>query len=207
MNYELILDKVEHYYTGRFNTYGLTPRGVDWNSQESQYLRFKQLLKVCDSYSCFSINDYGCGYGALVDYVNSQQYQFNYFGYDISLPMIQRAKEIYRNNPRVVFCNSKSELPVSDYTVASGIFNVKQDIPPDQWQEYVLLTLTDLYKLSQSGFAFNILSKYSDADKRRPDLYYADPCFFFDYCKINFSRNVSILHDYNLYEFTVIVRK
>jgi len=41
----------------------------------------------------------------------------------------------------------------------------------------------------------------------REDLYYADPCFIFDYCKRNFSRNVALLHDYELYEFTIIVRK
>ena len=41
----------------------------------------------------------------------------------------------------------------------------------------------------------------------RPDLYYADPGLFFDDCKRRFSRNVAILHDYDLYDFTVIVRK
>ncbi|HAW53355.1 MAG TPA: SAM-dependent methyltransferase, partial [Flavobacteriales bacterium] len=47
----------------------------------------------------------------------------------------------------------------------------------------------------------------SDPDRKRPDLYYGDPCFFFDYCKRNFSRNVALLHDYNLYDFTILVRK
>jgi len=40
----------------------------------------------------------------------------------------------------------------------------------------------------------------------RPDLYYADPRLYFDYCKRNFSRHVALLHDYGLWEFTVIVR-
>ena len=31
--------------------------------------------------------------------------------------------------------------------------------------------------------------------------------FFFDFCKRNFSRNVALLHDYGLYDFTIIVRK
>ena len=38
-------------------------------------------------------------------------------------------------------------------------------------------------------------------------LYYADPCALFDYCKRNFSRNVALLHDYKIYDFTLIVRK
>ena len=39
------------------------------------------------------------------------------------------------------------------------------------------------------------------------DLYYADPCALFDHCKTKYSRNVALLHDYGLYEFTLIVRK
>ena len=35
----------------------------------------------------------------------------------------------------------------------------------------------------------------------------ADPAFFFDWCKRNFSRHVSLLHDYGLYEFTLLTRK
>ena len=41
----------------------------------------------------------------------------------------------------------------------------------------------------------------------RPDLYYADPCFLFDYCQRRYSRWVAVLHDYGLYEFTIVVRK
>jgi hypothetical protein len=29
----------------------------------------------------------------------------------------------------------------------------------------------------------------------------------FDICKRKFSRNVALLHDYGLYEFTILVRK
>ena len=67
--------------------------------------------------------------------------------------------------------------------------------------------LDRLNALSARGFAFNMLTKYSDAERMRSDLYYADPCFLFDYCKKRYARRVSLLHDYPLYEFTMIVRK
>jgi hypothetical protein len=51
-----------------------------------------------------------------------------------------------------------------------------------------------------------VLSLYSDPERRRPDLFYADPLFLFDYCKTRFSKAVALLHDYPLYEFTVLVR-
>jgi hypothetical protein len=40
----------------------------------------------------------------------------------------------------------------------------------------------------------------------RADLYYADPLFFFEHCRQRFSRRVALLHDYPLYEFTILVR-
>jgi SAM-dependent methyltransferase len=206
MNFDEITKNVGEYYTSKVIGHGATPQGVDWSSKESQSLRFEQLLKVCDHQNHLSINDYGCGYGALIDYMNSQKYQFSYFGYDISPQMLKQARETY-DSRHIVFCDRKSDLPISDYTVASGIFNVKQNVEGDEWQKYILLILDDLSNLSLRGFAFNILTKYSDAEKMRSDLYYADPCFLFDYCKTNFSKNVAILHDYNLYEFTIVVRK
>ena len=48
---------------------------------------------------------------------------------------------------------------------------------------------------------------YADAERKRPDLYYADPLALFDHCKRRYSREVALLHDYGLYEFTMIVRK
>jgi hypothetical protein len=61
--------------------------------------------------------------------------------------------------------------------------------------------------LGKRGFAFNMLTSYSDADRMRSDLHYGDPCRFFDYCKRTYSKQVALLHDYGLYEFTVLVRK
>ena len=94
-----------------------------------------------------------------------------------------------------------------DYCVASGIFNVRLDNSDDDWFDYLSDTLRALDKFSLKGFAFNCLSSYSDEDKRRDDLYYADPRDLFDHCKRRFSRNVTLLHDYGLYEFTILVRK
>jgi len=41
----------------------------------------------------------------------------------------------------------------------------------------------------------------------RDYLYYGDPCFYFDLCKRSYSRQVALMHDYGLYEFTLLVRK
>jgi SAM-dependent methyltransferase len=202
-----ILTAVERYYSGRFAQHGATARGVDWNSEASQELRFEQLLKVCDRASDrFSLNDYGCGYGALVSYLNEHGHNVRYRGFDVSASMLEHARRDFEARPGVLFVGSEGELEPADYTVASGIFNVRLDVPDEEWREYIIETLGTLARLSESGFAFNMLTSYSDADKMRPDLYYGDPCFFFDHCKRHHSRNVALLHDYGLYEFTMIVR-
>lgn len=207
MSYDRILGKVGRYYSGRLEVHGATARGVDWNSTESQQLRFVQLLKICDCRAPFSVNDYGCGYGALVDHLLESGYSFRYCGFDISSQMIAKARELHAAMSQATFVNEESSLTPADYTVASGIFNVKLQASATEWERYMLRTLEAINGLSGKGFAFNVLTKYSDPEFMRPDLHYADPLFLFDYCKAKFSRFVSLIHDYPLYEFTILVRK
>ena len=98
-------------------------------------------------------------------------------------------------------------LPKSDYAIASGIFNVRLDYPEDAWQDHVQDTLTVMDNLSLKGFSFNLLSIFSDPERRRQDLFYADPTFYFRFCMSRFSRFVTVYHDYPLYEFTIAVNK
>jgi SAM-dependent methyltransferase len=203
-----ILRKIKAYYTAKIVAHGATPGGVDWNSLESQQLRFQQLLRIVgDPEETISINDMGCGYGALVEYLRAHGYRFSYHGYDISPEMIARAREQYGQLASCHFSTTLKALSPAHYTVASGIFNVKLDIPVEEWTAYMLATIDQLAMLSTKGFAFNVLTAYADTHRRRSDLYYADPGMVFDYCQRQHSRWVALLHDYGLYEFTVLVRK
>jgi SAM-dependent methyltransferase len=207
MSYDSIRSRVQQYYEAKIQTHGPTARGVDWNSPESQQMRFGKLFNVIDRSFPFTVNDFGCGYGALADYLQKEAQPVQYFGFDISPLMIARAKELHAAANWITFVDQESELPEADYTVASGIFNVKLDTSAVEWEKYILETLGTINALSRNGFAFNVLTKYSDPEFMRPDLYYADPLFLFDYCKTNFSRFVALRHDYPLYEFTILVRK
>ena len=60
---------------------------------------------------------------------------------------------------------------------------------------------------ARRGFAFNMLTSYSDPERMRDDLYYADPCALLRLCKRELSRHVALLHDYGLWEFTIVVRQ
>lgn len=200
------LDQVKSYFEKRIQEHGASPRGSDWNSETSQTIRFDQLLKVVETQS-FSLLDYGCGYGALADYLVTKGFDVDYYGYDILESAIDTARQVHMNKPRRTFFTDRVQLPVCDYTVASGIFNFRGEQSFEDWTGYTLGILNEFNQLSKRGFSSNFLTKYSDADKMRPDLYYADPMFLFDYCKRNFSKNVALLHDYRLYDFTLIIRK
>ncbi len=203
----ILLREIADYYSKKIVEHGLTHHGVDWNSHESQYLRFEQLTKVINSDETFSINDLGCGYGALFDYLLMRYEDFKYYGCDISDDMIKAANIRNTKYSNAHFNLSAELAETADYSVASGIFNVRLSFSNDKWNEYLETTLNLLNSRSRKGFSFNCLTIYSDTDKMHDYLYYANPCVIFDFCKRNYSRDVALLHDYGLYEFTIIVRK
>lgn len=201
------LSQVADYYSGRVAQHGATANGVDWNGEASQLMRFEQLIKVITQTDSFSLNDLGCGYGALGDFLRSRYPGVSYMGCDVSAAMIAAAQARNHGNEQARFIVGCEPPEVADYGVASGIFHVRLSRTNSEWRSYLEATLDILQRTSRRGFSFNCLTTYSDAEKMRPDLYYADPRELFDYCKRRYSRHVALLHDYALYEFTILVRK
>jgi SAM-dependent methyltransferase len=201
-----LIRPVVGYYAARFDAFGPTAAGVDWNGEESQVLRFEQLLKLQTGTAAFTINDFGCGYGALAGYLQSRFPEFAYTGFDLAPAMLRHARAAYDDDERIAFVDSEVDLRRSSYTVASGVFHVRLGAG-DEWKGYALETLDRLWELSTAGMAFNLLTSYSDPELMRPDLWYANPTEIFDYCKRRYSREVALLHDYGIYEFTVLVRR
>src|SRR4051812_9276494 len=90
---------VSDYYSDKLKKFGPTPRGVDWNSEQSQVLRFDQLTKLLPhDYSGQSkILDYGCGYGALLDFLIRRYPKVYYTGFDISEEMIATCRSTFQH--------------------------------------------------------------------------------------------------------------
>ena len=198
---------VKKYFTEKLEKYGATHLGVDYNSPKSQEARFDELIKVIRTPKKYSLLDFGSGYGGMYDYMLRLGHKLTYLGYDIAESMVEKGNEIYADNENCTFTTEIKKVPILDYAIASGTFNMKLDADNESWTKIVLEGLHQMNDHASKGFSSNFLTKYSDADRMRPDLYYADPLFIFDYCKKNFSRNVALLHDYQLYDFTIIVRK
>jgi SAM-dependent methyltransferase len=206
MKSDHLLDPVKIFFTSKFEQGGARPEGIDYNSESAQIIRFEQFERLFDPQRYFSLNDYGCGYGALAEYLKQKNYKFQYHGYDIATKMIDHAIQSVPKDENWKFTSNADELCPADFTIACGVFNLKFDADPRIWIDYILDSLSSIASISKLGFGFNMLTKYSDADKMRPDLYYGDPLYFFDYCKRQFSRNVALLHDYELYDFSILVR-
>ena len=204
---DLNITEVEQYYSDRVSIYGATPLGVDWRDVDSQKTRFRELLRLIDDeHDVVRINDFGCGYGALLDTLDRKYPDCRYLGYDVSAAMIACARERYADHVHAAFTNELAEVPVAEFTLASGVFNVRLDTPAVDWERYVYESLDELVRLSKAGVAFNMLTAHADPDKMRPDLFYADPARILDHCLTHYSRDVVVRHDYGLYEFTVSVR-
>lgn len=200
------LSPIANLYAGSLKKYGAQSVGVGWPDPGSHKLRFDKLVSVVDQHSTgISINDLGCGYGALYEYlIDSGVSVSHYRGYDISKEMLLEAEKRLPHEYTELL-DSPELNKSADYSFASGIFNVRFEENEKKWLEYIKRTLANINNFSSKGFAFNLLSTY--VDYRKEHLFYGDPLFFFDYCKKEFSPYVSLLHDYPLFEWTITVRK
>lgn len=206
-NDAVLLQEIATYYSDKLKKFGETPQGVDWNGEESQLLRFEQLSKIITHSNHFSLNDLGCGYGAFREFLLKKYSNFSYCGIDISSTMIESAISRFQKNSPSYFLNSDRPDKMRDYTIASGIFNVRLNRTDEEWLSYFKSTLDILHETSEYGFPFNCLTSYSDQSKMKDYLYYADACLIFDLCKRRYSSQITLLHHYELYEFTILVRK
>jgi SAM-dependent methyltransferase len=201
--------KLNAYFSEKLEVFGATPKGVDYNGPQAQEVRFEQLVKVIKPTIPFSVIDYGSGYGAMFDFLNKKGWTFEYYGIDLIEKMVLAGREAHNDFANAHFTTDELEVPQVDYMLASAIFNIKMDTSYEEWQDFSLKTLHRMNALCVRGFSFNMLTKYSDPERmaQRPDLFFGDPLLVFDYCKRNFSRNVALLHDYGVYDFTILVRK
>lgn len=203
------LRRVEELYTSNLRDKGRVPAAVGWNSEDSQRMRFEKLTSLIeDRAPAVTINDYGCGYGAHLEHLVKQCgiRVTAYHGYDVSEPMLEAARAHLNFFRGTLDLRCTTDISTTaDYTFVSGTFNVRFTTDLAEWQEFIETTLHRIDAHSIQGFAFNLLSRY--VDWKQPHLYYADPCYWFDYCKQRFSSRVALLHDYPLYEWTIIVRK
>ena len=199
------LAPIADLYRSSLARHGPTPPGAGWRTLDTQELRFERLATVLEpAEGGLTVNDVGCGYGAFFEYLASRGIELaRYHGYDIAEEMLSAARERLPDDVCELVHADRATLE-ADYSFASGIFNVRLDQDEESWSDYVRGAVRNLAEHSRAGFAFNLLSTY--CDYREPHLYYGDPLEWFDWCKREVTPRVSVLHDYPLFEWTIVGR-
>jgi len=198
---------VERHYSGTVARHGATALGVDWSCVPTQELRFVQLLKLCDFAQPFSINDVGCGYGALLGFLGRRHRgkSIDYLGVDLSAEMIGHARRMWARRRKASFEIAAQSTRIANYSVASGIFNVKLSIPEARWVRFIQRSLDDIRATSSRGFAVNFLAPLPQGTPGKAELYRTDAKTWAAHCRKRYRAKVEILATYGMREFTLLV--
>ena len=183
-NSEIII-KTKSAYEKQISNHGFSPRGVFWQSDNTQVSRFETLIKaikLSDQSGKISISDFGCGYGALYQYINKKPFMNGslYIGYDIVDSFITEAKQRF---PHTEWVCSEKILKKTDYIFISGTFNMAFDKSIPEWENYLENQLRECYANTNKVLAFNLL--YSEKTKIEQNLYYSEIEKVFKFCDEN----------------------
>jgi SAM-dependent methyltransferase len=205
---EPVYETIESYYTAKISKHDATPLGVDWTCVATQELRFVQLLKICEFSAPFSLNDLGCGYGALLAYLSKRHSvsDIDYSGVDISPAMIAHACRLYSRRPNIRFAVGSACSRTADYSLASGIFNVKLEQDIDVWEFFIEQTLSGLKAKSRRGFSVNFMLPARESHAASKMLYRTTPERWAEFCRDRLDCSVETNMSYGLREFTLLVR-
>jgi len=204
---DAVWHRVQAYYEAKLARHGANPRGVDWSCTATQWLRFVQLLKLCSFDTPLSLIDLGCGYGALAAFL-AERYpraSVDYLGIDLSSAMVRRARRRHRGNPAIRFRIGRSYPQQADYTVASGVMNVRLGCPIPLWESLVRSTLADMRRMSRRGFAVNFLAMLP-VNTPPEMLYCPHPAIWSRYCEEELGCAVEVRDDYGIREYTLLAR-
>ena len=180
-----IFQKTINAYEEQISNHGFSPRGVFWQSDNTQKSRFETLIKAIkhsDQSGKISISDFGCGYGALYQYIQNKPFMKGslYIGYDIVDSFINEAKQRF---PHTEWVCSEKILKETDYIFISGTFNMAFDKSIPEWENYLENQLRECYEKTKKVLAFNLL--YSEKTKIEQNLYYSEIDRVFKFCDNN----------------------
>jgi SAM-dependent methyltransferase len=198
------LADIKRYTEETLDREGVSSLGVGLPSRENQALRFDQVLRLIEpEEGPFTINDLGCGFADRYGRIRERGLPMSgYRGYDLSEKMLEIARTNTGEDAELVH-GDRIDRP-ADYSIGCGIFNTRLEADEGDWLDYMKDVVRNLAAHSTRGCAFNSLTTY--VDYREPHLFYVDPSEMFDFCKREISPRVSLLHDYPLWEWTMIVR-
>ena len=197
------------HYEGCFENHGDTHLGVDWPNKDDVLKRYDIMLNIIENKNKkVSILDFGCGCGHLLEYIQEQNLNIEYYGLDISKLFYECCKEKF---PKHTFYNidilkdSTHNLPNFDYIILNGVFTEKQNLSNEEMMDFFQNILKILFTKVNIGISFNVMCPI--VDFKRDDLFYLSYDKLGIFLKNNISRKYVINNHYGLWEYTTYVYK
>ncbi len=209
--FDAISAELERHYSSTFKTHGATSQGVDWGPEERALMRYDKMLEVIptslwESDTPVQLLDVGCGFGGLMRRAVEQGLALDYTGLDVSLPMIEKGRELFPQAQwavgDVLRWGAEEQY---DFVVCNGILTQKLDTPFEDMLAYSNAVIEKLYLLCRKGTAFNIMTTH--VNFQVDNLFYRNPTELMGYCLHKLTRKVRIDHSYPLYEYTTYLYK
>ena len=188
-------------YQDQFIRYGVNNQSL-FTPGRKQNVRFNVIKEIGLS-STDSILDVGCGFGDPLKYLKRViDYKGKYTGIDITPEFVSACLSL---NPDIDFRLLdilQEEIHEQwDFVVLTGTLNINIG---EIHTEFVRQMITKMFNLSKKGVSIDFVSTYGD--NRNENIYRADPCEIFSFCK-SLSRRVSLRNDYLPWEFAIYIFK
>jgi SAM-dependent methyltransferase len=206
------------YFEELLAQHGPNYKALDWNSAESQRLRYKILKEIFiygKKAAGISVLDVGCGLGDLYGFFKAEgtlhRNRITYSGCDISPKLIEAARKKYPDAKfEVKDVLEDRYMAKADYIFCSGIFSIRT-AEEEEHLDFVKEMLFRMYDLCSCGVAINFLSEgalpAANLDELKSGRYY----YFEPERIMNFTRFVCsrfmLRHDYHPGDFTVYLLK
>lgn len=184
------------FYENAIKRYGCTAKGLNWNSKQSQHLRFEAIYEFLAPYLAFSkIVDAGCGFGDLYLFLQKMgALPRKYVGYDVLDEAVFVAHK--RTQQRILKRNIlHDDLEPADFYIASGSMNILNRFE-------TFLFIRRCFDASMQGVVFNLLK----GDEKEGHFNYFLPEEIEMYAS-EFAADVMIKDDYMEGDFTVMLLK
>ena len=179
------------FYQNSISKYGISAKGVHWDSKTTQYKRFDAITSFIAN-NDNTLIDAGCGFAEYYKYLKINNYKhIKYIGYDCYENFITISKQRFSNINIQHKDILKDDLLSADYYVCSGALNILK-------KEEVKLFIKNCFSKSKKAFIFNYLKEQNISNYSINEIV--------NICKV-FSPNISIKDDYLDNDFTIYLFK
>jgi SAM-dependent methyltransferase len=181
----------EKFYNNAILKHGLSAKGVNWISKETQDIRFDTILKLLPK-DIVSLVDAGCGFGDFYLYLKKRKrLPLSYIGVD-SLQKMQNIA-LKQTNQKILLANIlKDTIPHANYYICSGAMNILTRFETH-------LFIRNCFMACERGFIFNILH----GEEKNSNYNYLNKKEIEDIAKILAVKNLKIITGYMKNDITV----